>query len=341
MSGTKQYLRKASLIIGDDDEAIDVSKLRFRFTVKRGDIQTPNTADIRVYNLAPDTSQKIQKEFTRVVLQAGYDGSFGAIFDGTVMQVRRGRETPTDTYLDITAADGDRAYNFSVSAFSLAAGQNSPKNVTEMILRDMAQHGVGKGYIPNDLPGNPLPRGKVVYGMSRDAMRQVAENTDTAWSIQDGKVDMIPLTSYKPSAEIPILTAATGMVGLPEQTQNGIRIRTLLNPNLKIGQVVQIDNRSIQKYRLPLNVTAQKDVDYLAQANKLNDDGYYYIMVADHSGDTRGNNWYTDLICLAIDATMLPPGLVNKFPPEQKYVDDVKGRFSKIENPPDVIKRNP
>lgn len=312
MSGTKQYLRKASLIIGDDDEAIDVSKLRFRFTVKRGDIQTPNTADIRVYNLAPDTSQKIQKEFTRVVLQAGYDGSFGTIFDGTIKQVRRGRETPTDIYLDITAGDGDRAYNFSVTALSLAAGQNSPKNAVEHIIKGMAANGVSRGYVPDSLPSNNLPRGKVIYGMSRDALRQVTESTDTTWSIQDGKVDIIPLTGAKPATEIPVLTYATGMVGLPEQTQNGIRVRSLLNPNLKIGQVIKIDNRSVQKMRFSLNSQAQGKNQYDALANKLDDDGFYYIMVADHSGDTWGNNWYTDLICLAVDASMIPTGLLNR-----------------------------
>ena len=26
-------------------------------------------------------------------------------------------------------------------------------------------------------------------------------------------------------------------------------------------------------------------------------------MVADHYGDTRGNDWYSELTCLAIDAT--------------------------------------
>ncbi|MGC8165472.1 hypothetical protein ACP3WT_28400, partial [Salmonella enterica] len=68
------------------------------------------------------TRQRIEQEFTRIVLQAGYAGNYGIIFDGSVKQVRRGRENQTDTYLDITAADGDSAYNFAVVNTSLAAG---------------------------------------------------------------------------------------------------------------------------------------------------------------------------------------------------------------------------
>lgn len=301
-----QYLRKATLIIGDDEEALDLSEFRFRFTIRRGDIQTPNTADIRIYNLKQSTAQKIKKEFVRVLLQAGYEGSFGTIFDGAIKQIRRGRESQTDTYIDITAADGDEAYNYSVVAISLAAGQTAPVNEIETIIRGMAIHGVNKGYIPENLPGSPAPRGEVFYGMSKDHLRRLSASTDAAWSIQDGKVDVIPLTSYKPSSEIPIINAATGMIGLPEQSQNGIRVKTLLNPNYKIGQLVKIDNKSILQYRnsLAFGSTGQQWSDILA--NKLNDDGFYYVMVADHTGDTRGQAWYTDLICLAVDATMTP-----------------------------------
>ncbi len=299
---TPQYLRKVSLIVGNDEgPARDLSELRFKFSVRRGDIQTPNSADIRIYNLSEQTTQAIQKEFTRIVLQAGYEGNFGVIFDGQIKQVRRGRETQTDTYLDITAADGDSAYNFAFSSTSLAAG-STPIDHFNAVAKDMEKHGVSEGYVP-DLPGNPLPRGKVVYGMSRDIMRNVAKNTDCSWSIQDGKLTMVPQTAYVPG-EIPVITAATGMIGLPEQTQNGIRLKVLLNPNIKIGQAVKLDNASIQRYRYSMSI-GQEAVNLLnEQSNKINNDGLYYVMIADHAGDTRGNEFYTELTCLAIDASI-------------------------------------
>jgi hypothetical protein len=71
-----------------------LSALRVVFHVRRGDLQTPNSAAIRVYNVSETTKQRIEKEFTRVVLQGGYQGNFGIIFDGTIKQVRRGQEQP-------------------------------------------------------------------------------------------------------------------------------------------------------------------------------------------------------------------------------------------------------
>lgn len=324
---TPQYIRKASLIVGDaQGNGLDLSELRFAFAIRRGDLQTPNTADIRVYNASQQTADRIRQllpspEFTRVVIQAGYDGNYGVIFDGTIKQVRKGRESQLDTYLDITAADGDSAYNFAVSAVSLAAG-SLPNDHVEAVLKGMAQFGITHGYSP-ELQGNPLPRGKVIFGMCRNEMRKIAKNTNTAWSIQDGKLDLVPLTSYKPG-EIPVITAATGMIGLPEQTQDGIRLKTLLNPNIKIGQAVKLDNESIQRYRYNLSVSQSANNAMIAASSKTNDDGLYYVMVADHQGDTRGNAWFTELTCLAIDATIPPSylqrtGVNNDIGPVRQY----------------------
>lgn len=304
----QQYGRKVSLLVGGDTgDALDLSELRIAFAVRRGDLQTPNSADIRVYNLKSDTAARIMQllptpEFTRVVLQAGYEGNFGVIFDGSITQIRHGRESQTDTYIDITAADGDSAYNFSVAAFSMAAGA-TPADAASALIKGMVLNGVATGYIPKDLPGNAAPRGQVFFGMTRDKLRDVAKDTQCSWSIQDGKVDFIPLTSYKPG-EVVVINSETGMVGLPEQTQNGVRLRCLLNPNLKVGQKIQLNNRSIQQYRYSVSPNQSAANSNAQLFNKLDSDGTYYVMEANHFGDTRSVGWYTDLNCLAISADL-------------------------------------
>lgn len=298
---TAQFGRKVSLLIGrQDGPAIDLSDLRIVFDIRRGDTQTPNSARIRVYNLSENTKQRIEYEYTRVVLQAGYEGNYGIIFDGTIKQVRRGRDSQTDTYLDITAADGDSAYNFAVINTTLAAGSTVSDHLAAACTA-MNPYGVTQGYTP-PLPTNPLPRGKVMFGMVRDFLAGTARTAQTVWSIQDGKVINIPETSYMPG-DIPVITSETGMVGLPEQTQNGITIKMLLNPNVKIGSLIRIDNRSVQQRERSLTVGQQAQEGFIAERNGLQDDGYYYVMVAGHSGDTRGNEFYTEVTCLAADAT--------------------------------------
>ncbi|WP_334046130.1 phage protein [Burkholderia cepacia] len=307
----QQFGRKVSLIIGfDSGEALDLSELRIVFRVQRGDLQTPNSARIRVYNVSANTARRAQsKEFTRVVLQAGYEGNYGIIFDGQIKQVRRGRETQTDTFLDITAADGDSAYNFAVVNTTLAAG-STPADHVAAVCTAMGQYGVQQGYLP-ELPSNPLPRGKVMFGMARDFLRWTARTTQTVWSIQDGKVVMVPETAYMPG-EIPVITSATGMVGLPQQTANGIEVKMLLNPSVKIGRLIWLDNASIQQYEYSLNVGQQAENERIEMQAKLQDDGFYYVMLAEVSGDTRGEEWDTSVVCLAADVTVLPDSFKDK-----------------------------
>lgn len=303
-----QYNRFISLKIGGPDvEGIDLSDLRIRFSVRRGDLSTPNSADIRVYNVSAETARKSRlREFERVVLQAGYPGNYGTIFDGTIKQVRRGRESQTDTYLDITAADGDSAYNFAVTSVTLAAGA-SPSDQINAVMADLEAKGVRLGELPN-LPNTRLPRGKVIFGMTRNHLDNLGRTTDISWSIQDGQLTLIPNTAYLPGEAV-VLNAETGMVGLPEQTQNGITVKALLNPGIRIGRVLQINNSSIQLYRYGLALSDVQGNQWVKQSAYLDADGFYRPIVVNHYGDSRGNDWYTDVICLAIDAT-LPPGLI-------------------------------
>ncbi|CAG9268989.1 hypothetical protein WK39_03105 [Burkholderia cepacia] len=312
---TVQFLRKISLLVGTSSgDGIDLSDLRVRFYVQRGDRETPNSARIRVYNLSGKTANTlVNLEFTRVVLQAGYEGNFGIIFDGSIVQARRGRESPTDTYVDITAADGDAAYLFAHVNLTLAAGSTAIDHFNACA-GAMVKYGVRVGYVP-DLPHRPLPRGKVMSGPARSYLREFARTTDTLWSIQSGKLQVVPRTSVMPG-EVQVINSRTGMIGLPQQTIDGINVTALLNPRIQISCVIQLNNNSIQQAEYSL-ANSQQIANYNAtQQNKLNGnaygDGYYYVMDISHWGDTRGNDWYTHMICLAVDATLLNLDLFNK-----------------------------
>lgn len=298
-----QYLRKCELVVADQNfNGLDLSALRIKFSVKRSGTMTPNVADIRVYNLEYQTALRIRDEFKRVTLQAGYAGNYGVIFQGNIKQVILGRESAVDTFIDIIAADGDRAYNFAIVNTTIAAGATQSDQVQASIA-SMAPKGVTAGNV-GDMPKNQLPRGKVMFGNSRNYLRNVANTTGKTWSIQDEKVTFVPLKAYLPGEAV-VLTSATGMVGTPEQTNEGVNVKCLLNPLIRICGRVKIDNASIQRFKIDLNITDAKQIAQSIPA-PLTADGVYFILVAEHTGDTRGVPWYTSLICLNVSVTSNP-----------------------------------
>lgn len=297
MSGQLQYIRRCNLLVaGAGKDGLDLSGLRIVFKIKKSDAQTPNTAEIRVYNLAEETAKQIQKEFTRVVLQAGYESNYGVIFDGNIKQVRMGRENGTDTYIDIAAGDGDDAYNYAIVNTTLAAGAKQSDQINAAA-GSMASKGVSKGFV-GETGATALPRGKVMYGMARDYLRQSAEASGTTWSVQDGKLQVVDRTAVLPNEAV-VLNSKTGLIGTPEQTNDGIKAKCLLNPLLKIAVRVKIDEKDVAQAKLP-------DTDKDNAANKpaaISSDGIYRLLVVEHGGDTRGTDWYSDLVCLDVDAT--------------------------------------
>jgi hypothetical protein len=317
---TQQYLRKISLIVSTSSgSGIEFGDFWIVFTVRRGDMQTPNSLDVRIYNLKPDTANKIaKKEFTTISLSAGYHDNEGILFQGSIVQFRQGRVNQLDSYVDITAADSDRAYNYATISASPPAGTKKG-SVADIIQGAMNAKSIGQaitqGYRPNFKP-NVSIRGQALYGMARDECRDFALANECKWSLQDGALTFIPWTSFISGGPIPEISVSTGLIGVPEQTQAGINIRTLLNPNIKVGSLIKL-NSQINRFRFNLDYPSQStNPQTLLQTqiapnigpntgNPSDQQGLYYVMVANHSGNTRGENWYSDLICLSADATLV------------------------------------
>lgn len=306
------YLRRASLVLVDGEKALDLSEMHFRFQTAQQDEESPNNCSIRVYNLSEDTVKTIRGEYSRVVLQAGYmEAAFGVIFDGTIRQYRIGKDNDNiSTYLDILAADGDVAYNYGVANATMAAGTTSAERTAAAIAQAYGPHGVsvGKNMIPST--GGVLPRGKVLFGLAKAIIRGEAQTNGCTWNINNGQLNIVPLDGYLPSEAV-VLTDESGLIGRVEQTEDGMRCRALMNPKLIVGGLVKIDNRSINKTASAkgteidggqLAYNRYAGIQLLAS---IAADGLYRIYVAEYVGDTRGDDWFVDLVCLSVDPVTL------------------------------------
>lgn len=298
-----QFKRRAQLLLVRGEQALDLSAFRFTFRTQQSDIQSPNNCAIRVYNLTPQTMAKVQGEFSEVVLQAGYvDGNFGVIFSGTIRQYRIGKEGAKDTYLDILAADGDLFHNLAFISKTFGPTVTARQRV-EAITNSLGTQPSGTGYNGLQPTGGTLPRGKVLHAMARVALTAETRQQHSTWNINNGRINIIPVLGYLPGQAV-VLTATTGLIGRPEQTQDGISARCLLNSLLVPGGLVQIDNASINRTvqadptAAPVPYNQNTGLQFLADVSA---DGFYRVYVAEHRGDTRGNDWYTDLVCLAVD----------------------------------------
>lgn len=316
-SGVPQYLRVCKLLVyGTKIDGLDLSNLRIKFNVKHSDTSTPNMADIRVYNVAEATAlsmfinlnppngtinNAIVQNRGNVVLEAGYQGGdSGVIFQGNIKQIIIGRESATDTFVDIIAGDGHTAYAYSIVNSTIAAGSGQMDQIKAATTAMTQQGGVTLGHV-DGVPDNKLPRGKVLYGNARNYLRNVGQNIGQTWSIQNSKVTFIPKKSYLPG-KVVVLTSKTGLVGSPDQTNEGVNLKCLLNPLIKVGGRINIADATVNEFKINL---AQNN-NAASIPYPLTTDGTYYVLVSEHSGDTRGTEWYTVIVGISTPVSSNP-----------------------------------
>lgn len=292
---TQQYLRQLSVVVGNANEAYDFSNLHCKFQVKNGDVQTLKSADLTIYNLSADTAARIfQNEFTTLQISAGYPGNMGMIFSGQIAMVRNGKESSTDTFINIQAQDGDQAFNWARSNWTLQSGY-TPNDLYNRLLQDLAPYGITAGYKPN-FTGNPSVDAFACYGMTRDQLRNFANSQKARWNIENGQLNVLPISGVYPGA-VPLITPGSGLIGTPEQTLGGIIVKCLLNPNIRAGGQINLGNSLINQLSSTNANQNAVSVPSLAGAG-----GYKALQVI-HDGDNRGNVWYTTNLCVAVDGT--------------------------------------
>lgn len=296
-SGNVLYGRKYRLLVANNKgNALDVSDLRCTFNASKTVLMQPNYSDISIYNLSAETEATLIKEGYRVVLEAGYEGSnYGIIFDGDVIQPIREKEDGTTYKLTLRALDGDRFMNYGFVNFSFLRGLSSRAQVAQLAAK--AKNPSDLGSISEELEKTKLPRGKVMFGLARDYMKQIAQTHKASFYVENGKVNIIKADEVK-AGQIIDLSPQSGLIGTPEQTEFSIKVKALLNPQIHCNMLVHIDNSYIRARKAEMG----------QMYRQLDNDGIYRVISCNYTGDTRGDDWYVEFE--AISQAGLLPGLI-------------------------------
>ncbi|EKC7686120.1 hypothetical protein OQB17_004670, partial [Salmonella enterica] len=236
--------------------------------------------------------------------------NYGLIFSGEIRYSVTGKDSPIDSYVLIQAADTDLAFATSITNQTLAAGYTT-EDMFRLLMKDFEAKGATVGRTPV-FPPTVFPRGRVLFGMTRHLMDNVAAQCGTTWQFVDGQLNMLPEGEYMHDAIV--LNSATGLIGMPQQTiGNGVNVRALINPNIRVNGLIQLDQASVYRTALSNNdiamaggrITDQNTDGNITlsgttvQPASIATDGVYIVRGIMYTGDTRGQAWYMDMMCEA------------------------------------------
>lgn len=349
---SRNWKRYISLRVEDSKgKSLDLSKFKIRFRVQHAETGFPKNAEIFIFNLATNTELTIQKEGKYIYLDCGYEDKHGEIFAGEIMQARRGRESPTDTYIAVVARDSDLAHTHAVVNKVLPKG-STQKDVAQAAIDAMKEYRVAAGFIA-DLGSKGFPRPRVLFGKAADILRGVGAATQTSWHIESGKVNIVKNQGSMPNSPV-VYNSLTGLIGRGEQTIMGIHARVLINSELKVLGKIKIDQKSINQAAYSPTYGAEVYNQQFRQTGdgegggpgnlSLAEDGIYKILTIDHVGDTHGPPWYTDLVCVKADGTipiaqgarLLVPGGAGEAPDPASPVNGGLGVVPNPATPPKI-----
>lgn len=262
----------------------EITGLRTTFNIEKDLTNESNKGQINLYNLSPDTLKLVEKPDTVILLDAGYKDSIGRIFEGAITFVSSKGETDVET--SIEAADGHLQMKDSIFSKSYKSGIG-----TQAILHDIARSMGIAVQVASEIKHKQYQNGYAYAGLSNTALGRVCSYIGAKWSIQNGIIQ-IRKAGGAMSPKAFLVSTETGMIGVPErivksqsktdssekkddkkkkekEKKMGWKVKSLLNPAIDPGSVIQIQSKYIQ--------------------------GFFRVESIKHTGDTHGNDWYTEM----------------------------------------------
>ncbi len=282
----KLFNRKCVLIAGKSPPnnfvqvvptAIKIEDLRIDFSIEKDDKPQPNRCSIQVYNLTPLHRGQLDQKGIRVILQAGYEGTIAQIFSGDARFINSDKVGP-DWITKFECGDAERAYTFARVSQSFGAG-TTVKDVIGAVVNQL-QVDPGNALQVAQKMSRSFANGYVAQGTASTELTRLLEPAGFDWSIQDGRIEVLGLLDTV-TAEVPLISATTGMVGSPEfgtgEKLKGpafLKVKSLLQPRLRPGQKFEIRSRS--------------------------QNGFFKCRKVRHVGSTHGGDWYSEIEAIGI-----------------------------------------
>ncbi|EJP32306.1 hypothetical protein HMPREF1147_1343 [Selenomonas sp. FOBRC9] len=289
----------------EHDTEMDVSMLKCEFQTKTTTETAVQIGTLVVYNMNAATEKEAIEEGFQISIFGGYEeGQYGEIFTGDIVQIFRNRENGTDYRLEIIAIKGMISLFMNHVRSTIAAG-STPRDVVNAVA-GQADKKIGVGEVSEELPAEPLPRGKVLFGTPAKYLRDICTWNDAAyWEGEDGKLTIETVEQEIPEDRVLVLTPNTGLVGTPIYTDQGIQIKMLLDPRVKLRTMIKIDNEIIQRQAIQIDPSSgQQMSDQLPQTAQFDQDGEYQVFSVEHHGDTWGDEWTTSVIGVSRNGRM-------------------------------------
>lgn len=257
---------------------LDLTDLDIAYKVECATARAPNVAEIRVWNLAPNTRAQIEQGGT-VILHAGFEDP-PLLFRGDSRRVWTEADGLVDWVTVIQGRDGGRAYSEATFSQSYIPGTQVVRVLRDVI--DVMEIGVGNldefasAYAMRN-GSTTFPDGYVAHGRASRVLNDLVRAGGLRWSVQRNALQLQQGGQPLQTRAV-VLSSDSGLLGSPTWDERGQRTQgrhglltaeALVQPGLEPGKRVHVEARLVT--------------------------GDFEVRKAVYHGDTHGNDWNVTL----------------------------------------------
>ena len=283
------YFDRVCRVIIEGARIITIENAKIQFEIVKSKNAKENTAKIEIYNLAPSTRKLITEQDALVRIFAGYAKNKGLIEigQGDISKIKHNRDK-TEVVTELYMAEGLRKIRDNPLSISFSSKSKLKLGNVLDNLRTKSNNQFVFRLIDVD-ESKTIDNGYSDLGSLDQILNNLAIQFGFEWSVQNGIIT-IKGTKKSLSSEIMLLTPKNGLILHPESvkqvsrrlekssiTKQGAKINSvqaLLQPHLQVNDIIAIESQDLN--------------------------GKYEIQKITHKGDTRGNDWYSDMEVIAI-----------------------------------------
>jgi hypothetical protein len=272
--GATLFGRTARLTLGTTQiDCIDSTNagLALTFHIKKNLKPEPNSVEIKVWNLAPNTRKSIETPKTvPVKLEVGYGGDLFTIYLGELHSAQSARQG-ADIVTSISSGDKEAGILGARTLIQVPASA-SPQQLLQFAAQGLTASGIGLGNLNTQTPtGTTGGPARTLHGVASNVFGQVCRANGLEWSVQDGALQVLPIGSSLGATAVR-LNADSGMLGSPTVDTKGIlTVKSLIQPDLMPGRPLIVEAAFLQ--------------------------GAYRIEEVEFVGDTWGTSWEAQMKC--------------------------------------------
>ena len=276
----RQYLREVTATVNGVEVVNDrnvggfrVPGFRINFRVTHDLVGKTNRMSCNIFNLGEGTRGKMKEDKAEVRIEAGYPGNFGLVFSGTAAKISS-EKTPTGY---VTSIEGKAGLKSLSKTLNKSFPPGTPYQ--DILLEVVQALGVDTTQVESDISSGKFTsavacQGYALAGLASVVLNKLGESFGFSWSIQNDELVMLRSDGTVIGDSI-LLTPDTGLLGsttqiIDERRKNEfiVKGRALLHAGIIPGRELGINDSNVS--------------------------GFFKVTKVQHSGDTHGENWFSD-----------------------------------------------